>query len=97
MKHLFLRRGIRRIEGRATHVGKPPPFGEIKLGSLQVLRASAELFFGPLAVFDNETRSTPPNNLAAPVPHCYLMMEHPAIFALCAQDASFTQEGFATG
>jgi hypothetical protein len=56
----------------ATHVGKPLPFGETKLASLQVLRASAELFFA-------RTRSS------------YLMVDHPAIFAVSAQDASFTQ------
>jgi hypothetical protein len=39
----------------------------------------------------------PLNNLAALVAHCYFVVQHPAIFAVCAQDASFMQEGFAAG
>jgi len=79
-------------------VGKPLPFGEIKLASLQLLGgASAELLFRSLAVLNIETRSTPVDNLAALVPHCYSVVQHPAIFAVCAQDASLIEEGFAAG
>jgi hypothetical protein len=78
-------------------VGKPLPFGEIKLASLQLFSASAELYFRSLAILNIDTRSIPLNNLAAPVAHCYFVVQHPAIFAVCAQDASFMQEGFAAG
>src|SRR5437868_14022700 len=78
-------------------MGKPLPFGEIKFASSQILGASAELFFRPLAILNIDTRSIPLNNLAAPVAHCYLVVQHPAIFAVCAPDASFIQEGFAAG
>src|SRR5712692_7717646 len=86
-----------RIEGPATHVGKPLPFGEIKLAFLQLFGASAELYFRSLATLNIDTRSIPLNNLAAPVAHSYFVMQHPAIFAICAVDASFIQEGFAAG
>ena len=76
---------------------KPLPFGEIELASLQLLAASAELFFGPLAVLDIDTRSIPLNNLAALVARRDFVVQHPAIFAVCAQDAGFMQEGFAAG
>jgi hypothetical protein len=78
-------------------VGKPLSFGEIELASLQLLGASAELSFRSLAILNIDTRSMPLNNLAAPVAHCYFVVQHPSIFAVCAQDASFMQEGFATG
>jgi hypothetical protein len=78
-------------------VGKPLPFGEIRLASLQLFGASAELYFRSLAILNIDTRSMPLNNLATAVAHCYFVVQHPAIFAVCAQDASFMQEGFATG
>src|ERR1700736_4252221 len=53
--------------------------------------------FRSLAILNIDTRSIPLNNLAAPVAHCYFVVQHPSIFAVCAQDASFMQEGFATG
>jgi hypothetical protein len=69
-------------------VGQPLPFGEIKLASLQVL-------FCLLAILDIDTRSIPLNNLAAPIAHCYFVVQHPAVFAIGAQDASFMQKGLA--
>ena len=78
-------------------MGKPLPFGEIKLASLQFLGASAELFFRSLAILNIDTRSIPLNNLAGPVAHRYFVVQHPAIFAVRAQDASFIQERFAAG
>ena len=59
--------------------------------------ASAELHFRSLAILNIDTRSVPLNNLAAPVAHSYFVMQHPSILAVCAQDASFKQEGFAAG
>jgi len=78
-------------------VGKPLPFGEIKLASLPLFGASAELYFRSLAILNIDTRSIPLNNLAARVAHCYFVVQHPSIFAVCAQDASLMQEGFAPG
>ncbi len=78
-------------------MGKPLPFGEIKLASLQLFGVSAELFFRPLAILNIDTRSIPPNNLAAPVARSYFVVQHPAVFAVGAQDASLMQEGFAAG
>jgi hypothetical protein len=78
-------------------VGNPLPFGEIKLASLQLLRASAELSFRSLAILDIDTRSIPLNDLAVPVARCYFVVQHPAMFAVCAQDASLMHEGFAAG
>src|SRR5580704_2579574 len=75
-------------------MGKPLPFGEIKLASLQLLGG---LFFRSLAILSIDTRSIPRNNLAAPVAQCYFVVQHPAIFAVCAPDARFMQEGFAAG
>src|ERR1700733_15117787 len=76
-------------------MGQPLPFGEMKLTSLQLLGAPAKLFFGSLAILNIDTRSIPLNNLAAPVAHCYCVVQHPAIFAVCPQHASFMQERFA--
>jgi hypothetical protein len=70
-------------------VGKPLPFGEIKLASLQLFGASAELSFRSLAILNIDTRSILINNLAAPVARSYFVVQHPAIFAVCAQDARF--------
>jgi hypothetical protein len=53
------------------------------------------VFFRPLAIFDIETQSIPLNNLAGPIGHCYFVVQHPAVFAVRAKDASFIQEGFA--
>jgi hypothetical protein len=78
-------------------MGKPLPFGEVKLASLKLPGASEELFFRLFAILDIDTRSMPLNNLAGPVAHRYFVVQHPAIFAVCAQDASFMQEGFAAG
>src|ERR1700733_9993348 len=78
-------------------MGQPLPFGEMKLTSLQLLGAPAKLFFGSLAILNIDTRSIPLNNLAAPVAHCYFVVQHPAIFAVFAQNASFMQEGLAAG
>src|SRR5580700_9682577 len=78
-------------------MGQPLPFGEMKLTSLQLLGAPAKLFFGSLAILNIDTRSIPLDNLAAPVAHCYFVVQHPAIFAVCAQNASFMKEGFAAG
>src|SRR6185503_20465302 len=41
-----------RLKGPAAHVGKALPFGEIGLASLQLLGASAELFFGTFVILD---------------------------------------------
>jgi hypothetical protein len=81
----------------ATDVGKPLAFGEIKLACLQLFGASADVYFRPLAILNIDTRSVPLNNLAAPVAHSYFVMQHPSILAVCAQNASFAQEGFAAG
>src|SRR5258708_27590268 len=78
-------------------MGKPLPFDEIKLASLQLFGASAELYLRSLAILNIDTRSIPLNNLAAPVARSYFVVQHPAIFAVCAQDARFIQEGFAAG
>jgi hypothetical protein len=78
-------------------VGKPLPFGEIKLASLQLVGASAEPFFRSLAILNIDARSIPLNNLAVPVADCYFVVQHPAKFAVCAQDARFMHEGFAAG
>jgi hypothetical protein len=78
-------------------VGKPLPFGEIKFASLQLLGAPKELHFRPLAILNIDTRSIPLSNLATPVAHCYFVVQHPAIFAVCPQNASFMQERFAAG
>src|SRR3984957_5168685 len=75
----------------------PLPLDEIRLASLQLLGASAKLFFRSFASLNIDTRSIPLNNLAATVAHSYFVVQHPAIFAVCAQDASFMQEGFAAG
>ena len=78
-------------------MAKPLPFGEIKLASLQLLGASAELFFGSLAVLNVNTRSIPLDNVAVLVAHGYFVVQHPAIFAVRPPDACFMQEGFTTG
>jgi hypothetical protein len=70
--------------------GKPLPFGEIEL-------ASAELSLRPLAILNIDTRSMPLDNLAAVIAHCYFVVQHPTIFPVGAEDASFMQEGFAAG
>jgi hypothetical protein len=49
------------------------------------------------AILNIDTRSMPLNNSAALVAHCYFVVQHPAIFAVCAQNASFMQKGFAAG
>jgi hypothetical protein len=85
------------IEGPTTHVGEPLSFGQIKLASLQLPGASPELSFRSLAILDIDTRSIPLHNLAASVAYGYFVMQHPAIFAVRAQDASFIQVGFAAG
>jgi hypothetical protein len=78
-------------------VGQPLPFGEVKLASLQLFGASAELFFRSFAIFNIDTRSVPLSNLAAPVAHCHFVVQHPAILAVRAPNAAFMQEGFAAG
>jgi hypothetical protein len=55
-------------------VGKPLPFGEIKLASLQLIGSSAELYFRSLAILNIDTRSMPLNNLAAPVADRYFVV-----------------------
>ncbi len=78
-------------------MGKPLRFGEIKFASLQLQGAPSELHFRSLAILNIDTRSIPLNNLAAPVARCYFVVQHPTIFAVCPQNASFMQEGFAAG
>src|SRR5271170_4698464 len=80
-----------------TQVCKTLPFSEIKPAFLQLFGASAELYFQSLAILNIDTRSIPLNNLAAPVAHCYFVVQHPAIFAVCALNARFMQERFAAG
>src|SRR5271170_4581177 len=80
-----------------TQVCKTLPFSEIKPAFLQLFGASAELYFRSPAILNIDTRSIPLNNLAGPVTNCYFVVQHPAILAVCAQDTSFIQEGFAAG
>src|SRR5271154_5740534 len=81
-----------RVEGPASHVAKTLPFGEIKLASLQRLGISAELFVRSFALLNIQTRSKPLDNVAALIPERHLVMEHPAVFPICAADASLVVE-----
>jgi hypothetical protein len=78
-------------------MGKPLPFGEIKLACLQFLGALVEPHFRSLAILNIDARSIPLNNLAASVASCYFVVQHPAMLAVRSQNASFMQEGFAAG
>src|SRR4029077_16769587 len=74
-------------------MGKALPFREIRLAFLQLPGASAELFFGALAVLDIDARSKPLYDIPVLVIERHFAMQKRVIRSVSTTNARFGFEG----